>query len=63
MATTEKAPMFVWVGNVLTTTLLRAGFKFNGNPFDRNFGVTAASSLAEFARAVLTHPLFLLEKK
>jgi len=30
MAKTDKAPMFVRVGNVLTTALLRAGFKFNG---------------------------------
>lgn len=35
----------------------------NGNPFGRNFGVTAASSLEEFERTVLTHPIFLLEKK
>ena len=27
MSTIEKAPMFVQVGNVLTTTLLRAGVK------------------------------------
>src|SRR5229473_8384647 len=30
----------------------------NGNPFGRNFGVTAESSLEEFERAVLTHPVF-----
>ena len=30
MATTEKAPWFVHVGNVLTTTLLRAGVKLVG---------------------------------
>ncbi len=151
MAKIDKAPMFVRVGNVLTTALLRAGFKFNGlglknhptylftvrgrksgqphtipiviieqngqrylnspfgmvnwvrnlqsageailtcgrrsetvtarqlppreaalvlredlkngNPFGRNFGVTAESSLEEFEQTVLTHPIFLLEKK
>lgn len=35
----------------------------NGNPFGRNFGVTAQSSLEEFEHTVLTHPIFLLEKK
>jgi len=35
----------------------------NGNPFGRNFGVTAASSLAEYEHVVLTHPIFVLEKK
>ncbi len=34
-----------------------------GNPFARNYGVTADSSLEEFERAVLTHPVFLLESK
>jgi deazaflavin-dependent oxidoreductase (nitroreductase family) len=34
-----------------------------GNPFARNYGVTAASSLEEFERAVLTHPVFVLESK
>ena len=148
MARTAQAPLFVRVGNVLTTTLLRAGFKLVGlgnypmylltvrgrksgqprtvliaiierngkrylctpfgvvdwvrnlraageailtrgrraetvnarelpkdeaalvlradikrNPFARYFGVTADSSLEEFERAVLTHPVFLLESK
>ncbi len=35
----------------------------DGNPFARNYGVTAASSLEEFERAVLTHPVFVLESK
>ena len=147
MATTEKAPSFVRVGNVLTTILLRAGVKLvgpgkypmylltvrgrksgqphtnpivileqngkrylaspygivnwvrnlraageailtrgrrsetinvielpqgeaalvlredikGGNPFARYYGVTADSSLEEFERAVLTHPVFLLQ--
>jgi len=34
-----------------------------GNPFVRYFGVTADSSLEEFERAVLIHPVFLLERK
>ncbi len=34
-----------------------------GNPFARYYGVTADSSLEEFERAVLTHPLFVLERK
>jgi deazaflavin-dependent oxidoreductase (nitroreductase family) len=34
-----------------------------GNPFARNYGVTADSSLEEFERAVLSHPLFVLERK
>src|SRR6266550_4548597 len=31
-----------------------------GNPFARNYGVTADSSLEEFERTVVTHPLFVL---
>lgn len=42
--------------------ILREDIK-NGNPFSRNFGVTAESSLEEFEHTVLTHPIFLLEKK
>ena len=34
-----------------------------GNPFIRPYGVTAASSMEEFEHAVLTHPVFLLERK
>jgi deazaflavin-dependent oxidoreductase (nitroreductase family) len=34
-----------------------------GNPFARYFGVTADSSLEEFERAVVSHPLFVLERK
>jgi len=34
-----------------------------GNPFARDFGVTADSSLEEFERAVVSHPLFVLERK
>jgi len=34
-----------------------------GNPFAHAYGVTADSSLEEFERAVLSHPLFVLEKK
>jgi hypothetical protein len=33
----------------------------DGNPFARYYGVTADSSLEEFERAVLTHPVFLLQ--
>lgn len=32
-----------------------------GNPFARYFGVTANSSVEDFERAAVTHPLFLLE--
>ncbi len=35
----------------------------DGNPFARNYGVTADSSLEEFERAVISHPLFVLERK
>jgi deazaflavin-dependent oxidoreductase (nitroreductase family) len=153
MAKTDKAPWFVHLGNVLTLTLLRAGFKLvgpglvignypmylltvrgrksgqprtvalaiierngkryvgspygivnwvrnlraageailtrgrrsetvnarelpkgeaalvlreeirGGNPFVRNYGVTADSSLEEFERAAVSHPLFVLESK
>ncbi len=148
MATTYQAPRFVKVGNVLTTTLLRAGVKLVGpgkypmylltirgrksgqphttpivileqngkryvaspyglvnwvrnlraareailtrgrraetvtarelpkgeaalvlradikrNPFARYFGVTADSSLEEFERAAVGHPLFVFELK
>ena len=34
-----------------------------GNPFTRFYGVTADSSLEEFERAVVIHPLFVLERK
>ena len=42
--------------------VLREDIK-GGNPFARYYGVTADSSLEEFERAVLTHPVFLLESK
>ncbi|GHO90941.1 hypothetical protein KSF_009890 [Reticulibacter mediterranei] len=35
----------------------------DGNPFARSYGVTADSSLEEFERTVLTHPIFLVESK
>ncbi len=153
MAKTDKAPMFVRLGNILTLTLLRAGFKLvgpgliigkypmylltvrgrksglprtvalaiierngkryvgspygivdwvrnlraageailtrgrrsetvnarelpkgeaalvlreeikGGNPFIHYYGVTADSSLEEFERAAVAHPVFLLERK
>jgi deazaflavin-dependent oxidoreductase (nitroreductase family) len=149
MAKTSQAPMFVRLGNALTTTLLRAGFKLvglgnypmylltvrgrksgqprtvsiaiierngkrylgapfgavdwvrnlraageailtrgrrsetvnalelppreaalvlreeikGGNPFARYFGVSAESSLEEFERAAVSHPVFVLEEK
>ena len=34
-----------------------------GNPFIRSYGVTANSSMEDFERAVLTHPVFSLESK
>ena len=42
--------------------VLREDIK-GGNPFARNYGVTVDSSLEEFERAVLTHPVFVLESK
>ena len=42
--------------------VLREDIK-GGNPFARSYGVTADSSLEEFERAVLTHPVFVLERK
>ena len=42
--------------------VMRADVK-GGNPFARNYGVTADSSLEEFERAVVSHPLFVLERK
>jgi deazaflavin-dependent oxidoreductase (nitroreductase family) len=39
------------------TLLLREDIK-GGNPFARYFGVTAGSSLEEFERAVVSHPVF-----
>src|SRR5579871_3224879 len=42
--------------------VLRDDFK-RGNPFARYFGVTADSSLEEFERAVVSHPVFVLEKQ
>ena len=41
--------------------ILRADIK--RNPFARYFGVTADSSLEEFERAAVSHPLFVLEKQ
>jgi len=35
----------------------------DGNPFSNYFGVTAESSLDEFERAAVSHPLFMLETK
>ena len=40
--------------------VLREDIK-GGNPFAREYGVTADSSLEEFERAVISHPLFVLE--
>ena len=42
--------------------VLREDIK-GGNPFARNYGVTADSSLEDFERAVLSHPVFVLERK
>jgi deazaflavin-dependent oxidoreductase (nitroreductase family) len=42
--------------------VLREDIK-NGNPFARSYGVTADSSLEEFERAVLTHPVFEFVRK
>jgi deazaflavin-dependent oxidoreductase (nitroreductase family) len=42
--------------------LLREEIK-GGNPFARYYGVTTESSLEEFERAVVSHPLFVLERK
>jgi len=42
--------------------ILREDIK-DGNPFAHYYGVTANSSLEEFERAVLTHPVFLFERK
>ena len=35
----------------------------DGNPFTRSFGVTADSSLEDFERTTISHPLFVLERK
>lgn len=42
--------------------VLQEDFK-GGNPFARSFDVTADSSLEEFERAVVSHPVFALESK
>ena len=42
--------------------LLREEIK-SGNPFAHYYGVTADSSHEEFERAVVSHPLFVLERK
>lgn len=42
--------------------MVRSGFLHqNGYPFVHEFSVTADSSLAEFERAVVGHPIFALE--
>jgi deazaflavin-dependent oxidoreductase (nitroreductase family) len=43
--------------------LVLGGDVRRGNPFARYFGVTSDSSLEEFERAAVGHPLFVLEKK
>jgi len=45
-----------------TAPLLREEIK-DGNPFIHYYGVTADSSLEEFERAAVTHPVFVLERK
>jgi deazaflavin-dependent oxidoreductase (nitroreductase family) len=42
--------------------VLREDIK-GGNPFANYYGVTADSSLEEFERAVINHPVFLFERK
>ena len=42
--------------------LLQADVK-GGNPFAHYFGVTADSSLEEFERAAVSHPVFVLEQR
>ena len=42
--------------------VLREDIK-GGNPFAHYYGVTADSSLEEFERTVLTHPVFVFERK
>ena len=42
--------------------LLREDIK-GGNPFARDYGVTVDSSLEEFERAAVSHPVFVLERK
>jgi deazaflavin-dependent oxidoreductase (nitroreductase family) len=42
--------------------VLREDIK-SGNPFARYFHVTADSSLEEFERAAVSHPVFMLERK
>ena len=42
--------------------VLREDIK-GGNPFSRYYGVTAEAPLEEFERAVVSHPVFLLESK
>src|SRR5438874_669031 len=42
--------------------VLREDFK-GGNPFARYFGVTADSSLEDFERTAVSHPVFVLERK
>ena len=44
------------------TLLLREDIK-GGNPFVRYFGVATDSSLEEFERAAVSHPVFVLERK
>ena len=42
--------------------VLQENFK-RGNPFARFFGVTADSSLEEFERAAVSHPVFVFERR
>jgi deazaflavin-dependent oxidoreductase (nitroreductase family) len=42
--------------------VLREDIK-GGNPFARYFGVTAESSLEDFERTTVSHPVFVLERK
>jgi deazaflavin-dependent oxidoreductase (nitroreductase family) len=55
MVTARELPLDV------AALVLQADTK-GGNPFARNYGVTADSPFEAFERAVVSHPLFVLER-
>ncbi len=63
MAKTSQVPFFVSTRELPpkeAALVLREAIK-GGNPFARYYQVTAESSLEDFERTVVSHPVFVLE--
>ncbi len=65
MAKTSQVPFFVSTRELPpkeAALVLRGAIK-GGNPFARYYQVTAESSLEDFERTTVSHPVFVLERK